>query len=147
MLCIKVSMRDGCWQPDAAGGGYGCEPDEGGDWSVGIFHSVAAHRTVSGPAFHRDPPPHVAVPQLRVRHAADPRIAARNLTAGTLEFGAPDTIKAIGAFELLLCAAALAAPAVIWFLRRMGVDACDDGTGPDPIFTRISTSEVCTPRA
>lgn len=127
-LCIKVSLVDGCWRADGGGGGYGCEPGAQGDWSVGVYRHVVGRRAPGGTSFHRDPPLLTPSPVLRVRHASDPRVAALNLTGGTLAFATPDTVKALGAFELLVCAAALATPALIFFLRHLGLlcECCDE---------------------
>lgn len=89
-LCIKVALRDGCWSPDASGGGYGCEPGADGLWALGTYESVAGNHADGAEAFHRDPPTRAPPPNLLVRHAGDPLIAARNLTAGSLDFGLGD---------------------------------------------------------
>ena len=57
-------------------------------------------------------------PLLRVRHASDPHIVAANLTHSHMLFGVNDGVKAAGGVELLLCAAALASPALFFFVRR-----------------------------
>ena len=103
-LCVKVTLRDGCWRLSSAGGGYGCEPGPTGDWSVGVYRRVSGHHSSGSPSFHRDPPGSSARPWLRVRHTADPRVTAQNLTHGTLIFGIDDSVKTIGGLELLLCA-------------------------------------------
>jgi hypothetical protein len=41
-----------------------------------------------------------------------------NLTRGTYDFGPSAALSAAGGLELLLCAAALATPAVLYFVRR-----------------------------
>jgi len=55
---------------------------------------------------------------LRVRHASDPMISAHNLTHDLMTFGLEDKFKALGGFELIVCAMALATPSLIFFFRR-----------------------------
>lgn len=137
VLCIKVAydVASGCWRPDDRGGGYGCEPGEDGLWPLGVYRQISAVRSPAGRAFYRDAPSQLPAAVLRVRHSLDPRVQAANLTAGTYDFGAPDSLKVYGGVELLIVAASLLTPAMLYFMRRAGLraghcaadHACGDG--------------------
>ncbi len=126
-VCVKVaaSAREPrCWVPDAGGGGYGCEPGEGREWSVARYARLAGRAEPGRMAHERAEPGSMPPVSVVVRHAADPLIAARNLSAGSMGFGATDGVKALGGVELLVCAAGLGAPAVLFFLRRAACGRC-----------------------
>jgi len=160
-VCVKV-RRDGGggWVADPTGGGIGCEAGERGLWSPARYARVAGQVAPAGPAYERAAPAAVAAPLLRVRHAADPLIAARNLTHDSLAFGTPDFVKLAGGVELLVCAAALAIPALVYFCagccaaggsstlgsrRRQRGDGDGDGDGDGVARRPLRTSGVLEP--
>lgn len=131
-VCVKVRRGDGGsgWVADETGGGIGCEAGERGLWSPVRYTRLAGRVEPAGPAYERAAPVRVPAPLLRVRHAADPMIAARNLTHDSLAFGTPDFVKVAGGVELLVCAAALAAPALVYFCANFcsSAPACTPGS-------------------
>lgn len=170
---------EACWAPDAAGGGIGCEPGEGGEWSAATYVAMDGLVPTGGAAFRREPSvaawPRVTVrghaglerppigplslarsvpaqrpparlrsrPAWQVRHASDPAIAAHNLTGGTLQFGAADRVKTLGGVELLVAAAGLGAPALIFFARRAASAARERGGRWRPAeFSSVVTREL-----
>ena len=139
-VCIKVSVRDGCLSPDSSGGGVGCYAGTEGAWAPVSYTHVRGVRPQGGPAFHREPPEQLPRPMLRVRHVADPLVVAHNLTSGRLSFGVDDRVKVLGGAELLLCAAALSVPAIVFFLRRMRVP-CIDGSRGRGGLVRVGESD------
>lgn len=137
-LCVKVSIRNGCWAPDGAGGGFGCQPGEDGSWAVGVYETRRGRR--SSRPFHRVAPAEASQPLLRVRHASDPRVVAYQITGGTLNFGVSDTVKAVGGLEMLLLALALATPALLFFGLRWH-KACGAGSEASVVrFSRLATA-------
>ena len=132
----------GCWQLDEGGGGYGCEPGEEGVWSPARYRHVRGARAAGGPAFHRDPPATLPKPMLRVRHAADPLVAAHNLTQDEMHFGASDGLKVLGGLELLITASVLALAPLCFFFRSLRKAKARRGRDRGGDFTRVPEGQT-----